>query len=233
MIILLDIPNHKTLSFDVCDLQPLADLELQARRRLSGVVSLANTYITGRHGISADEVLSQSALPWLSLRRRILGGKGGFGSTLRAQGNRKKDNKPENYDNCRDLYGRRLKTLKDAKTIVEKVELDEKAREDAKERRRKKIKEGLAERPVKKYRFDDIEYEKESEMFKEAAKAAAHKSAKQEKEKEKSREPEPDKESAISMMVPLFNGDLDDLSSSSSSSESDNDEVGGDGNSSD
>ncbi|KAJ2389903.1 hypothetical protein GGI05_003364 [Coemansia sp. RSA 2603] len=228
MIVLLDIPNYKTLSFEVCDLQPLEDLELQVRSRLAGAFSFTNTYITGRHGIGANEVLSQSALPWLSLRRRVLGGKGGFGSTLRAQGSRMKDNKPANYDNCRDLYGRRLKTLKDAKTIVEKVELDEKAREEAKERRRKKIKEGLAERPVKKYRFDDIEYEKESEKFKEAAKAVAYKSAKQDKKNDKSQESEPENMGAVSMMVPLFDGDLNDLSSSSSSSESDNEEGASD-----
>ncbi|KAJ2776868.1 hypothetical protein GGI15_004700 [Coemansia interrupta] len=234
MIVILDIPNYKSLSFDVCDLQPLADLELQVQRRLSGVLPLANTYLTGRHGISASEVLSHSTLPWLSLRHRILGGKGGFGSTLRAQGSRTKDNKPANYDNCRDLYGRRLKTLKDAKTIVEKVELDEKARVEAKERRRKKIAEGLAERPVKKYRFNDVEYEKESEELREAAKMAANRAAKREKEK-KDREAETDKDGGDGgMMVPLFDGELDELSSSSSSSsESDNDEVGGDGHSSD
>lgn len=45
---------------------------------------------------------------------RILGGKGGFGSQLRAAGGRMSSGKATNTDSCRDLSGRRLSTIKEA-----------------------------------------------------------------------------------------------------------------------
>lgn len=45
----------------------------------------------------------------------VLGGKGGFGSQLRAAGGRMSSQKTSNNDSCRDLSGRRLSTLKQAK----------------------------------------------------------------------------------------------------------------------
>lgn len=44
----------------------------------------------------------------------LLGGKGGFGSMLRAQGGRMNSKKSTNNDACRDLSGRRLKTVRTA-----------------------------------------------------------------------------------------------------------------------
>lgn len=53
----------------------------------------------------------------LDLQPRLRGGKGGFGSQLRAAGGRmsSKKGKDENNDSCRDLSGRRLSTIKEAK----------------------------------------------------------------------------------------------------------------------
>ena len=45
---------------------------------------------------------------------RLLGGKGGFGSQLRAAGGRMSSGKASNNDSCRDLSGRRLATVKEA-----------------------------------------------------------------------------------------------------------------------
>lgn len=44
----------------------------------------------------------------------LLGGKGGFGSMLRAQGGKMASQKTTNFESCRDLSGRRLKTIHDA-----------------------------------------------------------------------------------------------------------------------
>ena len=55
----------------------------------------------------------------LHVGARLLGGKGGFGANLRAAGGRmnmKKD--ANNVDSCRDLSGRRLSTIKEAKRWV-------------------------------------------------------------------------------------------------------------------
>lgn len=50
----------------------------------------------------------------LDLCARLLGGKGGFGSQLRAAGGRMSSGKNTNTDSCRDLSGRRLSTIKEA-----------------------------------------------------------------------------------------------------------------------
>ena len=54
----------------------------------------------------------------LQLVPRLLGGKGGFGSQLRAAGGRMSSQKTSNNDSCRDLTGRRLSTVKEAKKFV-------------------------------------------------------------------------------------------------------------------
>lgn len=46
---------------------------------------------------------------------RLVGGKGGFGSMLRSQGGRMASKQSTNYEACRDLNGRRLKVISDAK----------------------------------------------------------------------------------------------------------------------
>lgn len=46
---------------------------------------------------------------------QLIGGKGGFASQLRAQGGRMSSNRPTNNDSCRDLNGRRMSTIKEAK----------------------------------------------------------------------------------------------------------------------
>ncbi|KAJ3835189.1 telomere stability and silencing-domain-containing protein [Lentinula raphanica] len=58
----------------------------------------------------------------LRLSPRLLGGKGGFGSQLRAAGGRMSSQKTSNNDSCRDLSGRRLSTLKEAKKLAEYLE---------------------------------------------------------------------------------------------------------------
>lgn len=54
----------------------------------------------------------------LRISPKLLGGKGGFGSQLRAAGGRMSSQKTSNNDSCRDLSGRRLSTVKEAKKYV-------------------------------------------------------------------------------------------------------------------
>ena len=51
----------------------------------------------------------------LQVACRMLGGKGGFGAMLRATGGKMSSQKASNNDSCRDLSGRRLRTIKEAK----------------------------------------------------------------------------------------------------------------------
>ncbi|KAG6854403.1 hypothetical protein C0991_007394 [Blastosporella zonata] len=70
------------------------------------------------------EADSTSTCNFVSLRLtpRLVGGKGGFGSQLRAAGGRMSSQKTSNNDSCRDLSGRRLSTIKEAKKLAEYLE---------------------------------------------------------------------------------------------------------------
>ena len=67
---------------------------------------------------SQDVITSSCHLVALRLTPRLLGGKGGFGSQLRAAGGRMSSQKTSNNDSCRDLNGRKLSTIKEAKRHV-------------------------------------------------------------------------------------------------------------------
>ncbi|KAJ2833631.1 hypothetical protein GGI24_000763 [Coemansia furcata] len=230
MLVFLDIPSQRTLSFNVCDTRPLQDLATQASTILGySIAESQTTYITGRHGLCAVEALEQST-PWMCLRGRVLGGKGGFGSTLRSQGNKASANKPANFDNCRDLYGRRLKTLKEAKTIVDKLEADELAKEAAAERRRKKIADGLKESTPKKHLFDDVEYTRNCEEIVESTRLATRRALKKRKDNGGTLSASSESASCVVPLIPLFDGDMSSSSSSDSEEEKNGSESAGDDN---
>ncbi|PWN53859.1 hypothetical protein IE53DRAFT_89998 [Violaceomyces palustris] len=70
---------------------------------------------------------SPSSSTYLSLQVlvRLPGGKGGFGSMLRAQGGKMSSGgKNANTDSCRDLNGRRLSTMKEAKKLAAYLEAE-------------------------------------------------------------------------------------------------------------
>ena len=72
--------------------------------------------ILGPRDIENDN--GNNTLVSLRLVPRMRGGKGGFGSQLRAAGGRMSSQKTNNNDSCRDLSGRRLSTIKEAKKCV-------------------------------------------------------------------------------------------------------------------
>jgi len=141
-----------------------------------------------------------SYLVTLRLTPRLLGGKGGFGSQLRAAGGRMSSQKTSNNDSCRDLSGRRLNTIKEAKKLVEYLESEperlqakadaQKAKLEALERKlgiEPPSKAGAPEAgpsrasgsaedaPVlagKKHRFDDTEYLEQSRELVDGVKSA-------------------------------------------------------------
>lgn len=65
-----------------------------------------------------EDEADNHSLVSLRLVPRLRGGKGGFGSQLRAAGGRMSSQKTSNNDSCRDLSGRRLSTIKEAKKCV-------------------------------------------------------------------------------------------------------------------
>lgn len=112
---------------------------------------------------------------FLDLSFRLRGGKGGFGSNLRALGGRMSSQKTENKDACRDLQGRRLKTVNEAKKLAEYAEKEEERKKKDKERIEKKIAEGLKEPEKKKIRFDDAQFVADHEKVRDDVKDAVAK----------------------------------------------------------
>ncbi|KAG8824686.1 hypothetical protein FRC17_009041 [Serendipita sp. 399] len=114
------------------------------------------------------------------------GGKGGFGSQLRAAGGRMSSQKTSNNDSCRDLSGRRLSTLKEAKrlaTYLENEPARKKALQDAQKAKLDKLerelgiapggsKDGQPVHAGMKRRLDDTDFLEESQNLVENVKSA-------------------------------------------------------------
>lgn len=91
---------------------------------------------------------------------RMLGGKGGFGSMLRAIG--AQIEKTTNREACRDLSGRRLRDINEEKRVKEFLAKKDSNTEDPEERKKRKL-QRLCQAP--KTEFKDENYEKQmSEM---------------------------------------------------------------------
>jgi hypothetical protein len=100
-------------------LPPTADLRL-CPVSASLAASSDETTTTLASILGPRDIGNDDGNPLVSLRLvpRMRGGKGGFGSQLRAAGGRMSSQKTNNSDSCRDLSGRRLSTIKEAKKCV-------------------------------------------------------------------------------------------------------------------
>lgn len=119
--------------------------------------------------------LSAGGHTFLSATLRLRGGKGGFGSMLRAQGGRMASQKTTNFEACRDLSGRRLKTVNEAKKLADYLEKEPERQKARDERIRQKIEKGLQPPEPKKHRFNDPKFfEETEEMGEDVSSAVMH-----------------------------------------------------------
>ncbi|CAB3364007.1 Hypothetical predicted protein [Cloeon dipterum] len=101
---------------------------------------------------------------------RVLGGKGGFGSMLRAIG--AQIEKTTNREACRDLSGRRLRDINEEKRLKNWINNKAELEKEQKDKKRKKL-EKMVEEP--KVEFKDSRYdEARSEMTEKVADALEH-----------------------------------------------------------
>ncbi|XP_038218468.1 replication stress response regulator SDE2 [Zerene cesonia] len=91
--------------------------------------------------ISSDEPLHANSV--IRVCSRLIGGKGGFGSMLRAIG--AQIEKTTNREACRDLSGRRLRDINEEKRLRKWLEGQEDREREAVERKQKKLEKLLAE----------------------------------------------------------------------------------------
>jgi hypothetical protein len=110
----------------------------------SSYVLTTNARRSVRHDAAPiSSLLSSSADTFLPLRLTVplCGGKGGFGSILRAQGGRMSSRKKKQGDvngSSRNLDGRRLRTVAEAKVLAEYLAIKPEMEQREKDERRKK-----------------------------------------------------------------------------------------------
>ncbi|KAF8666710.1 Telomere stability and silencing [Rhizoctonia solani] len=192
--ILVDtIAPFSTLALQVSSTTPLLSLESEISARYPDLpyhaLSLASPCGTD---LSCDAPLSTLTnggdLLTLRLMPSLLGGKGGFGSQLRAAGGRMSSQKASNNDSCRDLNGRKLSTIKEAKKMAAYLETEPERKKAAAEEKRAKLealekqlgitpgessKDGESSaRAGQKHRFDDTEYLEQSREITDGVKSA-------------------------------------------------------------
>jgi hypothetical protein len=87
--------------------------------------NIQNLYISNEKAVR-DHLLSSSLFPvFLNFSCRLVGGKGGFGSQLKTQGAKMDKVKITNFQSCRDLQGRRLRTVHDTNLLMSYLATEE------------------------------------------------------------------------------------------------------------
>ncbi|KAA1467353.1 hypothetical protein DENSPDRAFT_832373 [Dentipellis sp. KUC8613] len=189
-VLVSSFPPFPTFALSVSaesTLDDVYDVLLAQHPTLPASADLRLTPVSGRlpepdaplSSIYEDSDDTTPALISLRLAPRMRGGKGGFGSQLRAAGGRMSSQKTSNNDSCRDLSGRRLSTIKEAKKLAEYLESEPARKKAAAEAQRAKL-EALERKlgidknagpsgsgepaPLAgtKHRFDDTEYLEQS-----------------------------------------------------------------------
>ncbi|KAJ5712317.1 hypothetical protein N7493_008785 [Penicillium malachiteum] len=182
----LSLPS--TVSFSLPPTSSISDLTDKVASYLPTTLSLQSLILTTTNNkqilpstellqsliVRDGESATSSLLP-IRLSVPLCGGKGGFGSQLRAAGGRmaskRKRNQGENNSSSRNLDGRRLRTVTEAKALAEylavKPEMDKKEKEerrqrwqavvDMAERRQEEIKNGGGREKIDGQWMDDKE----------------------------------------------------------------------------
>ncbi|NWU14275.1 SDE2 regulator, partial [Cephalopterus ornatus] len=112
-------------------------------------------YVKCNGQLANDEDVLQSGAVY-SLEPRLCGGKGGFGSMLRALG--AQIEKTTNREACRDLSGRRLRDVNHEKAMAEWVKKQAEREAEKEQRRLERLQRKLAE---PRHTFTDPEYERQ------------------------------------------------------------------------
>lgn len=107
--------------------------------------------------VSDDDPVQANAV--YQIVPRLLGGKGGFGSMLRAIG--AQIEKTTNREACRDLSGRRMRDVKNEKELKEWLA---KQAERERERQQQKEERISRRRAVQNHKFDDPKYDKQKSL---------------------------------------------------------------------
>ncbi|KAM4584284.1 splicing regulator SDE2 isoform 2-T2 [Odontesthes bonariensis] len=122
---------------------------------LDRFVSQQDFYVTSNGRLSHQEDPLQNGAVY-HLEPRLCGGKGGFGSMLRALG--AQIEKTTNREACRDLSGRRLRDVNHEKEMAEWLKKQAEREAEKEQRRMERLQRKLAE---PKHQFTDPEYQQQ------------------------------------------------------------------------
>lgn len=117
MSLLVALPSGKTLCVDACGVPFVSLLKQHICNSQAIPVNEQYASACGRTLLDTDAI--GVCHPTITISLRLNGGKGGFGSMLRAMGGMKSGFETDNVESCRDLSGRRLRHVNDEKRIVE------------------------------------------------------------------------------------------------------------------
>ncbi|XP_034826659.1 splicing regulator SDE2 [Maniola hyperantus] len=131
-------------------------------------IPVEDLYVTLNGKLAYDDCNLGNSDNVVRVRSKIVGGKGGFGSMLRAIG--AQIEKTTNREACRDLSGRRLRDINEEKRLRKWLEGQEDREQEAAERKKKKLERLIAEPKI------DVnlhpQYEKERQELPERVSAA-------------------------------------------------------------
>ncbi|KPM37220.1 hypothetical protein AK830_g9370 [Neonectria ditissima] len=137
--LVLPLPSSTTIT----ELRNQIDERLPTTQTRFIITTISNKQLPSESDIPISDYLSTTQDDFLSLRLALplCGGKGGFGSQLRAAGGRmssRKKKNQEDHGSSRNLDGRRLRTVNEAKALAEylaiKPEMEKKEKEKRRER---------------------------------------------------------------------------------------------------
>ncbi|KAL0940976.1 uncharacterized protein CTRU02_203739 [Colletotrichum truncatum] len=138
--LVLPVPSSTSLS----ELRQQLDERLPSTESRLILTTVSNKELSASSSRPVSDLLSSIKDDFVSLRLSVplCGGKGGFGSQLRAAGGRmsskKKRNQGDANNSSRNLDGRRLRTVTEAKALAEYLAIKPEMEKKEKERRRER-----------------------------------------------------------------------------------------------
>ncbi|CAB3229288.1 unnamed protein product [Arctia plantaginis] len=136
--------------FENCPIVGLDYTDVSSLKRkisLNHGVSMEDLFATLNGKPVSDDYNIKTTDNVIRLSMRLVGGKGGFGSMLRAIG--AQIEKTTNREACRDLSGRRLRDINEEKRLRKWLEGQEEREKEATERKRRKLERLVAEPKIK------------------------------------------------------------------------------------
>lgn len=148
------------ISFKISELRELDVLELALKRLKWVNVDKSRFFLRHSSGRLFRKGGDLPHTGWLTLNYRLVGGKGGLGNQLKAAGGKMAGQKSTNFDECRDLSGRRLKSQRRAEALAAEKEESENRERTRQKALEKKISRLSEPRVKKRIKFDKDEFDK-------------------------------------------------------------------------